>query len=120
MKKTSKQSALAWYWQRISGILLVVFAVGHYLMVHWTESSGHSFDVSVERLGNPIFVFLYIGFIVLGMYHGVQGVWNIIRDFKLPRPVYLVSVTVLLLAAAYFIYLGCDTILTVDTWKMRP
>lgn len=120
MEKSSKQSAIAWYWQRISGVLLVVLAVGHYLMVHWNEKAGHSFDVSVERLSNPLFVVLYLGFIVIGMYHGVQGVWNIIRDFNLPKPVYALAVTVLLAATAFFVYLGFDTVLTVDTWKAIP
>ncbi len=120
MEKLSKQSAFAWYFQRITGILLVVFAVGHYLMVHWNERAGHSFDISVDRLSSPIFVFLYLGFIVLGMYHGVQGLWNVIRDFNLPRPVYLTTMALLVLAALYFTYLGFDTVLTVDTWKLRP
>lgn len=120
MEKPSKQSARAWYFQRITGILLVVFAVGHYVMVHWNESSGHSFDISVQRLSNPIFVFLYIGFIVLGMYHGVQGVWNIIRDFNLPRPLYVGALTVLIAAALFFTYLGFDTVFSVGTWSLRP
>lgn len=115
----SRRSAFAWYFQRISGLLLVLFTLGHFFMVHWTEMSGHDFNRSVDRLSDPIFQFLYLGFIVLGMYHGVQGMWNILRDFKLPRPVYLGALVVLIGAALFFTYLGFDTVLSVHSWKLN-
>lgn len=120
METRTKFHALSWYLQRITGILLVVLAVGHYLMVHWTEASGHTFQATVERLKNPVYVFLYLGFVVLGLYHGLQGIWNIIRDFKLPKPIYFASAVLLILLGVYFAYLGFDTILTFGTWMNKP
>lgn len=120
MEKRSRWSSFAWYWQRISGVLLVVLAIGHYLTVHWTESSGHAFDSSVARLQNPIYVTLYLAFVVLGLWHGAQGTWNVIRDFKLPKPLYNVAVVALLGLTFYFIYVGFHTVLTIGTWSQLP
>lgn len=113
----SKWSAYAWYWQRLSGLLLVVFTIGHYLTVHWTESAGHSFQSSVERLANPMFQFWYLGFLLLGFYHGVQGFYNILRDYKLPQWLLWGTVGLVAAAALYFVYLGFDTVVSVHVWK---
>ncbi|MDT7924122.1 MAG: hypothetical protein RRA60_04995 [Chlorobiota bacterium] len=113
-------SAFAWYWQRISGLLLVIFTIGHYVTVHWSEAAGHEFSSSVARLSNPLWQFWYLGFVVLGLWHGVQGAYNILRDFKLPRAVLLGAMVVLIGAALYFAYLGFDTVLTVHEWKHHP
>jgi succinate dehydrogenase hydrophobic anchor subunit len=120
MSQRSRWSAYAWYWQRISGILLVIFTLGHYVTVHWTEAAGHSFQSSVERLANPLFQFWYLGFVVLGFYHGVQGLYNILRDYKLPRALLWGVMAVVIAAALYFTYLGFDTVLSVHTWKSAP
>ncbi len=120
MAQRSTRRALSWYLQRITGVFLLIFALGHYFMVHWTESSGHTFDATVARLQNPIYVFLYLGFVLLGFYHGLQGIWNIIRDFKLPKAVYTLSAIVLFLLGAYFVYLGFDTVLSIDSWMNKP
>ncbi|MCS6966455.1 MAG: hypothetical protein NZ473_06785 [Candidatus Kapabacteria bacterium] len=116
----SRWSSYGWYWQRISGLLLVVFTIGHYVTVHWTEAAGHSFESSIERLANPLFQFWYLGFVLLGFYHGVQGLYNIVRDFKLPRVLLVGIMGIVIIAALYFVYLGFDTVLTVHEWKHLP
>src|SRR5579872_5497548 len=78
--KGRTSGAPAWMLQRITGLALVILTVGHYIMMHYTPASGHDYDWTAARLASPLFKGSYLGFITIGMYHGLQGCWNIVRD----------------------------------------
>jgi succinate dehydrogenase / fumarate reductase membrane anchor subunit len=104
--------AFAWMMQRLSGLALIILTVGHYLMMHYKPASGHTWDAVASRLSDPIFVGLYAAFLILAMYHGVQGIWNIIRDFKL-KPVVSMSIFgFLLVVSLIFLGIGLNTVFT--------
>lgn len=109
-----KSGAFAWLMQRLSGLALIVLTIGHFLMVHYKPSSGHTWDAVVSRLSSPMFVGLYTAFLILGMYHGVQGLWNIIRDFKLNPVLTMILYGVLVVAALVFLGVGLNTLFTFD------
>lgn len=115
--KGKKSGAPAWMWQRITGLALVVLTVGHYVWMHYEPKSGHSFDTSADRLASPVFKGMYLGFITIGMYHGIQGCWNIIRDFKLRRWLSYTLLGALVIAALVFLGIGYNTVLTFDPAK---
>ncbi len=106
--------AFAWLMQRLSGLALIILTVGHFLMVHYNPDAGHTWDAVVSRMSNPAFIGLYAAFLILGMYHGVQGIWNIIRDFKL-KPIVAISIFgVLVVVSLVFLGMGLNTLFTFD------
>lgn len=112
--------AFAWLMQRLSGLALIVLTVGHYIMVHYQPASGHTWDAVVSRLSSPVFVGLYAAFLVLGMYHGIQGIWNIIRDFKLKPVVSMTLYGLLLVLALIFLGMGLNTLFTFNPHAGEP
>ena len=115
--KGKKSGASAWMLQRITGLALVVLTVGHYILMHYESKSGHDYASTADRLSSPIFKGLYLGFITIGMYHGLQGCWNVVRDFKLrPWLTYTIFGT-LLVAGIIFVGMGWNTMLTFDPSK---
>jgi succinate dehydrogenase / fumarate reductase, membrane anchor subunit len=115
--RSRKSGSSAWFWQRITGIALVILTVGHYILMHYNPVSGHDYGETAGRLSMPIFKAVYLGFITIGMYHGLQGVWNVIRDFKLRPAVSMWLFGVIMIAGIFFVVWGWNTILTFDPLK---
>lgn len=112
-----KSGAPSWMLQRITGLALVILTVGHYIMMHYTPESGHDYDWTAGRLASPIFKGMYLGFITIGMYHGLQGCWNVVRDFKLRPWLTYTIFGALLVAGIVFLGIGWNTMLTFDPNK---
>lgn len=115
--KSRRSGASGWMWQRITGLALVVLTVGHYILMHYNPVSGHDYDATASRLSMPIFKGVYLAFITIGMYHGLQGVNNVIRDFKLRPWLYLTLWGTILIAGIVFVGIGWNTMLTFDPAK---
>jgi succinate dehydrogenase / fumarate reductase membrane anchor subunit len=113
----ARGGASAWMIQRITGIALVVLTVGHYILMHYNPTSGHDYGTTAERLSMPIFKGLYLAFITIGMYHGVQGLWNIVRDFKFKPALTYTILGTILIVAIIFVGIGWNTMLTFDPNK---
>ncbi len=112
--RSRKSGAPSWMLQRITGIALIILTIGHYLWMHYNPASGHDFSHTAERLKQPVFVGMYILFVVIGMYHGIQGVWNIIRDFKLRKSITWTLYGIMVTLAIIFVGIGINTVLTFD------
>jgi succinate dehydrogenase / fumarate reductase membrane anchor subunit len=112
-----KSGAPAWWLQRVTGLALVVLTVGHYILMHYNPVSGHDYGETASRLVSPWFKGIYLGFITIGMYHGLQGIWNIVRDYKLKPAVGLTIFGVIFIAGVIFVAVGWNTILTFDPLK---
>src|SRR5436305_15223291 len=90
--KGKKSGAPSWMLVRITGLLLVILTVGHYVMMHYNPASGHDYDWTSARLSSPLFKGMYLSFITIGMYHGLIGVCIIVREFKsIKSPIYTIS-----------------------------
>jgi len=112
-----KSGASGWMWQRITGLALVFLTVGHYILMHYNPVSGHDYGATAERLSMPIFKGLYLAFITIGMYHGLQGVYNVIRDFKFRPWLHLALWGSILILGIVFVSIGWNTMLTFDPNK---
>jgi succinate dehydrogenase / fumarate reductase membrane anchor subunit len=115
--RSRKSGAPAWWMQRITGLALVVLTVGHYILMHYNPTSGHDYGETASRLASPWFKGVYLGFITIGMYHGLNGVWNIVRDYKIKPLVGMSIFGILVLAGIIFVGMGWNTILTFDPAK---
>ena len=115
--RSRRSGAPSWYLQRITGLALVVLTVGHYVLMHYNPTSGHDYGETASRLTSPWFKGIYLGFITIGMYHGLQGCLNIVRDFKLKPATSMTIFGVLVVAGVIFLAVGWNTILTFDPLK---
>ncbi len=103
--------APGWLLQRITGIVLIVSMVGHYILMHYTPESGHSFDATYARLQNVWWKVFYLTFVVVGLYHGLNGVWSIVRDYKLKRLMSYTILTAIIIVGLSFGVMGFMNVL---------
>jgi len=83
----SSRSVTYWFLQRITGLLLAIFLFTHVKVLHldfnFAESGLMDFGFVIERLkssvGWSIFYFL---FILSALFHGLNGLWAIVMDFR--------------------------------------
>jgi len=89
--KMSSQSALTWFLQRISGIMLAFFLLTHLNVHHLfhdiTTQGIINFSSVRENLSSSVWwQIFYFLFVPLVVFHGLNGLWQIIADFRLsPR-----------------------------------
>jgi succinate dehydrogenase / fumarate reductase, membrane anchor subunit len=84
-KQTRSSGSFSWVFQRVTGVILVVILIGHYILMHYTPESGHTYDAVLARMQSNWYRVLDLTFVVLAMYHGLNGVWGIFRDYKLKQ-----------------------------------
>jgi succinate dehydrogenase / fumarate reductase membrane anchor subunit len=94
------RSAFFWLFQRVTGLFLAVFLFIHVKVLHWdfdfTTQGLLDFSFVIGRLqGNIGWLIFYFLFIISALFHGLNGLWAIILDFRPSRSVQLVWLTVL-------------------------
>ena len=103
--------AINWYLQRITGAALLLLLIMHFWVEHFTAEVRHgglTFEIIQRRFfGNPWFVAIDISFLIIALYHGLNGVRNIIFDFgRVTRARRMVVTLVLLLFGLLVAYWG--------------
>lgn len=75
---------LWWYFMRISGLLLVLLALGHMFIMHiLVELTGQeiNFAFVTSRWGSPFWRLYDLALLLLAMVHGVRGARLVINDY---------------------------------------
>src|ERR1051326_551429 len=79
-------NALNWYVQRISGAALVLLLAAHFWVEHFMSAElrrgNLTYEVILGRISNPVWQFIDIAFLLVALYHGLNGVRNIVLDFS--------------------------------------
>jgi succinate dehydrogenase cytochrome b556 subunit len=92
--------ALNWYLQRITGLALLILLILHFWVEHFTadvRAHGLTFEIVQQRFfRNPWFVTVDVLFLIVALYHGLNGIRNIIFDIGRVTPRFKVAVTLLL------------------------
>ncbi|MCC6864742.1 MAG: succinate dehydrogenase, hydrophobic membrane anchor protein [Ignavibacteria bacterium] len=112
-KNTQGSGSFSWVFQRVTGLILVVVMIGHYILMHYTPESGHTYDAVLARMQSNWYRVLDLTFIVLGMYHGLNGVWGIFRDYKLKSWQTITIISLLLVFGLAFTLWGIKTVLDI-------
>ncbi len=155
-QRTAKKSgAFGWFFQRISGVLLLATLIGHFWVQHMptnnlsdadeykkireayaekypeykkavldgkiTDPKKNEHIITYEkvtaRLSNPLWKVFDLLFLIFGLYHGFNGMLNIIDDYAKNRGVRLTLVsTVWVLAISLFV-IGAQTVLTAGVYQ---
>jgi succinate dehydrogenase / fumarate reductase membrane anchor subunit len=80
------RNVIGWYLQRITGMLLLVLLAAHFWVEHFMSAELRRGDLSYEailsRIANPTWQFIDIAFLLVALYHGLNGLRNIILDYS--------------------------------------
>lgn len=75
-------SLWVWIWQRFSAVLLVVLLGVHFGIMHFVNPTAEiSFATTSLRLQSVLYMIVDGGLLLLGLFHGLNGVRNVILDY---------------------------------------
>lgn len=90
-----------WYLQRITGAALVILLAMHFWVEHFmagpVREGKLSFAVIQERIANPWMQTVDIAFLLVALYHGLNGLRNIILDYSVVGPRLARAATVIII-----------------------
>jgi len=79
------RNAIKWYVQRITGGLLLFLLAAHFWVEHFMTAPARrgdlTYQVIVARVSNPLWQAIDISFLVIALYHGLNGLRDIILDY---------------------------------------
>ena len=102
-----------WYFMRISGLALVVLALGHMLIMHVLVAlAGQEVDFALvnSRWGTPFWRFYDGLLLVLAMLHGINGARTVISDLVERGGIRSALLLLLAVVAVLWIALGLAVI----------
>ncbi|MFM8944580.1 MAG: succinate dehydrogenase hydrophobic membrane anchor subunit [Actinomycetota bacterium] len=112
----------AWLFMRVSGVALLLLAVGHVLIMHLPDGGVDRIDFGfvAVRWANPLWRAWDWALLSLALLHGVNGLRVIVQDYvTVPVRRFLVNMGFYLLSFALFT-LGTITVFTFDPTKWGP
>ena len=111
---------LAWYFLRVSGVLLVFFALGHIFITHYINvPSDTTFDFVSKRWSNPLWRSFDTVLLIAALWHGLVGLRFSIKDY-LRNPLHRqISAGALWIFGLIFTVVGLITIATFDEEMSR-
>jgi len=106
-------NAVQWYLQRITGGLLIVLLAAHFWVEHFlTEPLRRgelTYQALLPRIANPWWQAVDIAFLLVALYHGLNGVRNILLDYdRISRRAARAATTVLILAGFLWAWWGIE------------
>ena len=106
----------AWYFMRVSGVLLLLLALGHLVIMHLINNVGEiSYEFVAGRWAGD-WGMLWRSYdwlmLFLAMVHGVNGLRTILSDYLRPGPDRVLVMTTLYVLGFVFLAVGSIVILT--------
>lgn len=107
------RTAIEWYLQRITGTLLLVLLAAHFWVEHFMTAPLRRGELTYEailaRISNPYWQALDIAFLLVALYHGLNGLRGIILDYgRITRGAARVSTGLLVFAGLLWAYWGIE------------
>ncbi len=79
-----KRSTLGWFWQAVTGIVLLLLLGAHFVAHHFIAEGGlRDFNQVIEYLSNPIIIVLELAFLISVTFHALLGVRSSLFDLGL-------------------------------------
>jgi succinate dehydrogenase cytochrome b556 subunit len=80
------RNVIHWYLQRITGALLVILLAAHFWVEHFMTAQLQRGDLTYAtvhvRVANPVWQAIDISFLIVALYHGLNGLRNIVLDYS--------------------------------------
>lgn len=102
--------ALAWFIQRLSGFALIIFLMIHFVRMHFFIGD-LTYENVARSLVNPLWKTFDLAFLVLALYHGLNGIWAVVLDYVNSRPWQVAIYSALVFLGLFLLVLGTITIL---------
>ena len=106
-----------WYFMRLSGLALVILALGHMFIMHvLVELSGSEIDFAFvqSRWGTPFWRIYDFALLVLAFLHGSNGARIVIGDYVANRTARSLLIGLLLVLSGIWLILGMAVIVFFD------
>ncbi|MEZ4496275.1 MAG: succinate dehydrogenase, cytochrome b556 subunit [Thermomicrobiales bacterium] len=111
---------MVWYFFRISGIALVVLALGHLFITHYANvPSETTFDFVSKRWANPLWRSFDWMLLLFALWHGMLGLRISINDYIRRDGMRLIASSANWLVAVVITIIGTMTIITFDEEMSR-
>lgn len=115
MQIAARKSSGAWAWllQRITAVALLALLATHVIVLHWIRPEGAiSFGTVTLRLQTMLYMVIDYGLLAFGLYHGLNGVRNVLLDFTFGlRAEKAISTGLFIIGAVAFVY---------GAWALTP
>ncbi|NTW50664.1 MAG: succinate dehydrogenase hydrophobic membrane anchor subunit [Chlorobiales bacterium] len=154
-RAAKKSGAFGWFFQRVSGAMLLLALIGHFWVQHMPtdylsrpaeyEAIRHAYmekypdykkaveegkigaaregehlityENVTSRLSSPLWKVFDLLFLIFGLYHGFNGLLNIIDDYARSRAVRLTLVSVCWVLGAFLLVQGILTVITAGVYQ---
>ncbi len=103
---------IEWFFQRVTGVILVIGLTLHFYAMHFSSSGGITHDAILVRLSSPYWITFNIIFLLAAIYHGFNGLLGIMLEYvhseKLQKALegLLIVVAASLFALGIYILIG--------------
>lgn len=101
-----------WYFQRVSGIALVIGLFVHFAVLHFLTEPPLTYEKVMARLSSPAWKAFDIVFLLLAVYHAMNGFKIIIDDYVHVSSTRWLLIGALWIVAVGFFILGFLTIIS--------
>lgn len=100
------QGVWAWILQRLSAVLLVVLLGTHIFVLHFVpENMTINFLGVAARFKSLLYLIIDSGLLAVGLYHGLNGIRNVVFDFVLAEGTRrILNVLLFIIGLAFLIY----------------
>jgi len=105
--------ALPWLNQRITGIVLTPILLTHLLTMHRYHKHGLAWNDVIALLNKPYWKVLEVSFLVLALYHAVNGGYSLAQDYVKKPGARLTIFGVLMLMALALLAFGLVTVFSI-------
>jgi succinate dehydrogenase / fumarate reductase, membrane anchor subunit len=107
------RNVINWYLQRITGALLVLLLAAHFWVEHFMTAELQRGDLTYQailsRISNPLWRVIDISFLLVALYHGLNGLRNIALDYSRISPRGVRTITAgLIVAGLIWAYWGIE------------
>ncbi|PIO48103.1 MAG: succinate dehydrogenase, hydrophobic membrane anchor protein [[Chlorobium] sp. 445] len=154
-REAKKSGAFGWFFQRVSGVLLLATLIGHFWVQHMPTDyladeeeyrqiratyaekypeykkaveagmisdpkfGEHiiTYEKVTKRLSNPLWKVFDLLFLIFGLYHGFNGLLNIIDDYAKNKGLRLTLVATCWVLALSLFVIGAQTVLTAGPYN---
>jgi len=106
--------ALGWFFQRLTGIVLVPILLIHLLTMHRYHEHGLAWESVTRLMSNPYWKVLEIVFLTLALYHGLNGLYAIFQDYVHHSGWRLLLFSLACLAGLTLLAFGVVTVLSIQ------
>lgn len=107
------RSVIEWYLQRITGALLLLLLAAHFWVEHFMSAPLRrgelTYDVIRDRIANPAWQAIDIAFLIVALYHGLNGLRGILLDYgKIGKGAARAATVILVVAGVLWAWWGVE------------